>query len=125
MDPRPGSGRPVASILIIEDMPEIRRMLKRRLKSTHEVVGELSDGHGAVAEVERSEPDVVVIDWQLPRVSGIDATRNIKAAFPDVVVVSYTSAGSGVRERMLEAGATAVFAKEDLAGLVEFLSLLP
>lgn len=100
-------------------------MLKRRLKSTHEVVGELSDGHGAVAEVERSEPDVVVIDWQLPRVSGIDATRNIKAAFPDVVVVSYTSAGSGVRERMLEAGATAVFAKEDLAGLVEFLSLLP
>lgn len=52
-----------------------------------QVVGEASDGSGALEAVERAIPDVVIIDVIMPHKDGIEATREIKSAFPNVGVV--------------------------------------
>lgn len=78
---------------------------------THEIVGELPDGYRAVAAVEEAKPDVVIMDSKMPTVSGVETARQIKDRFPEVVVVAYTASGDDVRQRMLGAGAAAVFAK--------------
>ncbi len=66
-------------------------MLRSRLERGHDIVGELSDGYAAASEVEETQPDVVIMDFKMPTVSGIHATRAVKALFPHVVVVGFTS----------------------------------
>lgn len=72
----------MARILIIDDTPEVRRMLRSRLERAHEIVGELSDGYAAASKVADTRPDVVIIDPKMPTVSSVHATREIKASFP-------------------------------------------
>lgn len=114
----------MAKILIVEDMPSIRRMLRSQLERSHQVVGELPDGYGAASKVEQTQPNIVVMDFNLPTVSGVHATRQIKSLYPHIVVVGYTSSDDEARERMLTAGADAVFAKQDVAGLIAFVNAL-
>ena len=83
----------MARILIVDDMAEIRRLLTRSLKGDHEIVGELSDGYAAASEVEELHPDIVIMDHKMPLIDGERATRMIKAVFPHVVVIGFTSGG--------------------------------
>lgn len=88
-----------------------------------QVVGEAGDGDAAVAEAERSQPDVVVIDIALPKLNGIEATRRLKAKMPatQVVALSMNSDRSYVMA-MLEAGATGYLLKD--AAAAELLTAL-
>ncbi|MFN2490610.1 MAG: response regulator [Actinomycetota bacterium] len=76
-------------VVLIDDHDLIRRGMKTMLESHGdiEVVGEASDGSEAVAAVESMEPDVVLIDVIMPTKDGIEATREIKNAFPNVGVL--------------------------------------
>jgi DNA-binding NarL/FixJ family response regulator len=76
-------------VVLIDDHDLLRRGIKTMLE-THddiEVVGEASDGTQAVATVESLAPDVVLIDVIMPGKDGIEATRDIKDAFPNIAVV--------------------------------------
>ena len=107
-------------VLIVDDMPEIRRMVRSRLEKDHEVVGELSDGYAVASEVEETRPDVVIMDLKMPIIDGAEATRQIKALFPHVLVLGFTSAGES-GQTLLEAGADAWFSKADLEALCGYL----
>lgn len=76
-------------VVLVDDHDLLRRGMKTMLESQGdmEVVGEASDGALALSEVERTLPDVVLIDVIMPRKDGIEATRDIKDAFPNVGVV--------------------------------------
>ena len=56
----------------------------------HEVVGQASDGGEAIDLVESTSPDVVLMDVRMPRVSGLEATAEIKARHPEVAIVMLT-----------------------------------
>jgi DNA-binding NarL/FixJ family response regulator len=66
----------------------LRELLARR---GIEVVGEAGDGAEAVARVRSSRPDLVLMDLQMPGVGGLEATRVLKAEFPDLPVVVLTA----------------------------------
>jgi DNA-binding NarL/FixJ family response regulator len=76
-------------VCLIDDHDLLRRGIKTMLETEAdiEVVGEASDGSKAVALVEETVPDVVLIDVIMPNKDGIDATKEIKDAFPNVGVV--------------------------------------
>jgi DNA-binding NarL/FixJ family response regulator len=77
-----------------------------------EVVGEAGDGHVAVELAQRLLPDIVVMDVKMPTMGGIEATRRITSAFPDVKVIAFTSSDErSVIKNMFEAGASAFLVK--------------
>lgn len=80
-------------VLIADDEALVRHALRIFVDTGGDttVVGEASDGDEALALAGRLRPDVVLMDLQMPRVSGIEATRLITAAFPDVRVLAVTT----------------------------------
>jgi DNA-binding NarL/FixJ family response regulator len=76
-------------VVLVDDHDLLRRGIKTMLESEAdiEVVGEAADGADALPLVEETLPDVVLIDVIMPNKDGIEATREIKEAFPNVGVV--------------------------------------
>ena len=96
-------------------------MVHRALEREFDVVGEVDDGVRAASEVASTQADVVVMDYKMPTVNGDEATAQIKELFPHVIVVAFTAWVSQHGEEMLEAGADAVFSKNDMQGMLEYL----
>jgi DNA-binding NarL/FixJ family response regulator len=102
-------------LLIADDHAVVRSGLERLVATFDgiELVGSAADGHEAVEQCERTCPDVVLMDLEMPDVDGIEATRRITAAHPDVAVVVLTSFSD--REqilRALDAGAVGYLLKD-------------
>ena len=102
-------------VLLVDDHTVVRRGLRLvfELEDDLEIVGEAADGREALSQVAALRPDVVVMDLLMPGMNGVEATRAIRAAFPDVEVVALTSV---LEDRMVvdavEAGASGYLLKE-------------
>ena len=79
-------------VLIADDHPLFREGLRAALSALPdvEVVGEVADGNGAVDEVRRVRPDIVVMDLHMPKMSGVEATRRLCREAPQVAVLVLT-----------------------------------
>ena len=79
-------------LLLVDDHAVVRSGLKMLLSghSEMEIVGEADSAAGALQEAERTHPDVILMDIGLPDKTGIEATREIKARFPDIKIVALT-----------------------------------
>jgi len=90
-------------VLLAEDHAIVRRGLEQLLATADDVtvVGSAADGEEAVVLALRRDPDVVVMDIEMPRVDGIEATRRIVASGSEARVVVLTSFSD--RERILDA----------------------
>ena len=116
--------RKTLRVLIVDDLPEIRFLLEIGLsrEAKCRLVGQAEDGVQAIEKIEFLQPDVVVMDMEMPVMDGPTATRVIKEQWPDVHVVGYTSATRpDGHEVMIAAGATESFDKGDMHGLLEFI----
>lgn len=102
-------------LLIVDDQPIIRRGLSMMLaaEADIDVVGQAADGHEAVALALAERPDVVVMDLQMPRASGVVATREITAQLPETrVVVLSTYDDDELVFEAIRAGAHAYLLKD-------------
>ena len=102
------------TVLYVEDNEFNRKIVRQLLSVTTYRLLEAVDGEGGVAMAFDARPDLVLMDIQLPRLSGLDATRKIRqdprtAHIPIIVVTSF--ALSGDDQKALEAGASAYLAK--------------
>jgi two-component system, NarL family, invasion response regulator UvrY len=71
-----------------------------------EIVGEAPDGEEAIALTKHLHPDIVIMDVNMPRVDGIQATRAIHVLFPDTCVIGHSAcAQESMAEEMRDAGA--------------------
>jgi DNA-binding NarL/FixJ family response regulator len=99
-------------VLIADDHPDMVKAISRLLGLDFDVVGTVSDGRAAVDAAERLSPDVVVIDLNLPTVSGFEACRQITQANPRTRVVMFTAMNDPLlRQRSFEMGASAFVCK--------------
>jgi len=80
-------------VFIVDDHPFFREGLRRVIAAEGdlEVIGEASDGEEAIEAVSRLLPNVVIMDVNLPRVNGLEATRRIKDTHPEIGVVILTA----------------------------------
>jgi two-component system, NarL family, response regulator DesR len=110
-------------IVIIEDNAVFREALELLLglRSDLLVVASVSDGEEAVPACREHNPDVALMDYRLPGLDGIEATRALKEACPSVAVVALTaSANRDEMEALKEAGAVACLTKDqELEEIVE------
>jgi DNA-binding NarL/FixJ family response regulator len=105
-------------VLIVDDHERFRALARRTLLADgYDVVGEAADGAGAVAEVARLHPDLVLLDVGLPDVSGLDLARELTAGDggPDVVLVS-TRDAEDYAHLAREHGALGFLPKAELSG---------
>jgi DNA-binding NarL/FixJ family response regulator len=99
-------------VLVADDHPEMVKAICRLLALDCQVVGTVSDGADVLGAVRRLEPDVVVIDLNLPSVSGLDACREITQARPATKVIVFTAVNDPyLRQRAIEVGASAFVCK--------------
>jgi DNA-binding NarL/FixJ family response regulator/signal transduction histidine kinase len=116
------AARPIR-VLVVDDHPTTRQGIQCMLDGHRDVqiVGEAEDGLAAIEQTGRLHPDVVLLDLQMPRLSGFDALPHIRAAHPTVEVIVLTmfdqdeqvfaSLKAGARGYVLkDAGAEAIVA---------------
>jgi two-component system, cell cycle response regulator DivK len=101
-------------VLVVEDQEDNRKILRDLLTHGGYQVLEVNDGEQALPAVAKHRPDVIVMDIQLPRVDGYEATRRIKAdpalrMIPIIVVTSFALSGDEAKARA--AGCDAYVAK--------------
>jgi two-component system cell cycle response regulator DivK len=118
------------TILYVEDNELNRKIVRALLKNTRYALIEATDGEAGVAAALEKRPDLILMDIQLPKISGIEATRRLRAepataATPIIALTSF--ALSGDEQKAKDAGATAYLAKpyspKELLGLIR--SILP
>ncbi|HEX5815162.1 MAG TPA: response regulator [Methylomirabilota bacterium] len=102
------------TILYVEDNEFNRKIVRQLLARTSYRLLEAVDGEEGVASALAAPPDLVLMDIQLPKISGLDATRQLRAdprtaGVPVIVVTSF--ALSGDENKAKAAGATAYLAK--------------
>jgi len=102
-------------VLLVDDHAMMRQGLRTVLDGyvDLEVVGEADDGHEAIAVVEELQPTVIVMDLQMPKKNGIEATVAIKARHPDITVIGLSvNADADNADAMRKAGAAMLLTKE-------------
>ena len=106
---------PPVRILLVEDNEVFRDALELLLgmRSDVEIVASVGDGAAAVSAAREHRPDVVLMDYRMPVLDGVQATAQVLQALPDVAVVALTaSADDAERDALLAAGAVACLAKD-------------
>ena len=101
-------------ILIVEDNPQNMRLIEMTLKARGYTLLKATDGEEALEMTMREQPDLIIMDIQLPKVSGLEVTKKLRQMpeFNQVSIVAITAyAMKGDEERFIEAGCDAYMSK--------------
>ena len=102
------------TVLYVEDNEFNRKIVRQLLSRTTYRLLEAVDGEAGVTTAREAAPDLIIMDIQLPKLSGLEATRRLRmdpatSAIPIIVITSFALAGDEDKAR--EAGAAAYLAK--------------
>ncbi len=101
-------------ILIVEDSPQNMRLIKMALSAESYTLLEATDGEEALEVAEKERPDLILMDIQLPKMSGLEVTRKLReipefSRTPIIAITAYAMMGD--EEKALDAGCNAYLTK--------------
>lgn len=114
IDLRGHEGPQPITVVIVDDEDGVRWVLRHQLEDSEydiHVVDEGSDGHAAIALAAADQPDVLIIDVDMPGLGGVDALPAVKEASPNTRVIVLTGTGERSRSAAMAAGADAYLRK--------------
>lgn len=81
------------TVVLVEDLEIVREGLRSLIEaySEYQVAAEAGDGLEALRAVERTEPDIVLMDLSMPKMGGVEAIRDIKRRFPQIKILALTA----------------------------------
>jgi CheY-like chemotaxis protein len=93
-------------VLLVDDHAEVRAVLRHAVTqlSPSATIAEAADGAEALRAVEEQQPDLIITDYQMPRLTGLDLVRTLRAQGATMPILAISSASS-VRASFLAAGA--------------------
>ncbi|HEU5407032.1 MAG TPA: PAS domain S-box protein, partial [Nitrospira sp.] len=109
------NGRMMVSVLLVDDHAMVRQGLRSVLDAYADIqiIGEARDGVEAVKSVEKLRPQVVVMDINMPKMNGIEATMEIKTKWPETTIIGISvNVGDDNNDAMQRAGAVTLLTKE-------------
>ena len=101
-------------ILIVEDNPRNMRLIEMTLRARNYTLLKATDGEEALDMAIREQPDLIIMDMQLPKMSGLEVTRKLREtlAFNHTLIIAITAyAMKGDKERVIESGCDAYLSK--------------
>ncbi|HEV2767379.1 MAG TPA: response regulator [Acidimicrobiales bacterium] len=100
-------------VMVVDDTDHVRRMLRNMLElDGFAVVGEASGGSEAVTLLDEVDTDVVVIDYKMPDLDGLETATRIRQRHPDLVMILYTAfVDAELERRAAEVGVALVLGK--------------
>jgi anti-anti-sigma factor len=106
-------------VVLIDDSKQVREAVAELIRNAgHEIVGEAEDGPSGVRMTLAQRPDLVIVDWRMPGLDGVEVTRRIRASHPAPAIVAYCSSDCvELRDAFRAAGAEAFVDKRDVLGL--------
>lgn len=119
------TGGTTLRVLLVDDHAMVRQGLKSILDlyDDIEVVGEAADGEEAVELTQAHRPDIVIMDVNMPRLDGVEATKRIKRQFPATTVIGLSVQGGEHIERVIKDAGAASFVTKDQAGERLYLAI--
>ena len=112
-------------VLIADDYPGMVKAVSRLLTLDCDVVGSVADGGALLEAAERLQPDVIVLDVNLPKIHGLEACRQVMRADPKVKIVVFTATiDPDIRQQFLDAGASAFVSKTGVENLLSAIKQL-
>jgi two-component system response regulator EvgA len=110
--------QPAPRVLVVDDHPSFRRCARALLASEgFEVVGEAEDGNSALALTAELDPDLVLLDIQLPDISGFEVASRLHETDPELAIILVSSRDRSAYGSMIGiAGARGFITKGDLSG---------
>ena len=116
-------------ILIADDDADVRRVVRWFLKprTAWEVCGEAVNGLDAIEKARTLKPDLILLDYSMPSMNGVETGAVLRAMLPEVPVILFTSQDTrAILSAAISAGIQAVLPKTDLCRLAAHLdTLLP
>jgi len=109
-------------VLVVDDVPDMRLLLRVQFQADQrfDVVGEGADGEEAIELAARLQPDLVILDRQMPRLGGLEAIEGIRTVAPGAAIVLYTAVDDAeTHHAALAAGALGVLSKAGGTRFVE------
>ena len=109
------SDMPKVRVLLVDDHELTRFSLSLALRNQAdiELVGLAGNGQEAIEMVEFHQPDVVIIDLQMPVMDGLSASLHIKSIFPSTKIIAYSSLEDPQTEVMIQSAKIDAFCKKD------------
>ena len=117
----------MSRILIVDDNPTVRRYLRAILEQQEnwQVCGEARTGAEALHQVLEMPPDLIVLDYQMPDLNGVDIARQITDRFPNIPILMVTlHLSQQLADAARQAGVRGACAKQDIGSVVEAIDVL-
>jgi DNA-binding NarL/FixJ family response regulator len=122
-----GGNTVLVRILVVDDNPSVRHYLRGLLEqqSMWQVCDEARTGKEALQRIERNPPDVILLDFQMPDVNGLDVARQVAKLFPAIPILMVTiHLSKQLAEEARKAGIRGACAKSDVGSIVEAVDTL-
>ncbi|SRR5258706_5716026 len=124
---QPEGTAPVKTVLVVDDSPDVRHVVRTFLErdATFKVCGEAGDGPEAIKKAELLTPDLVLLDFLMPGMNGIDVANVLRQLLPKTKIAIFSNYTHDFGARLSSAvGIDAVIAKGSLADMAKSLKKL-
>ena len=124
---QPEDTAPIKTVLVVDDSPDVRHVVRTFLErdATFKVCGEAGDGPEAIKQATLLAPDLVLLDFLMPGMNGIDVANALRQLLPETKIAIFSNYTHDFGARLSSAvGIDAVIAKGSLADMAKSLKRL-